>query len=266
MLYSAIDYEKKGTTGILRLNRPEKLNALSPQMKTELLHCLGQAAGDDGVRVLVLTGKGRAFSAGGDLQTFKHAYEVYRRGDADDGFTDPVLPRAFIDFPKPMIAAVNGPAVGFGLTVSLTCDIRVASEQALFICAFVRIGVTPEFGSSYFLPRLIGYGKAAELALTAQRVDAAEALRIGLVNRVVPHGRLMDETLAMAETIGQFPPAAVQAVKTLLRHGMHSTREQVIDYEELSFRHLMKKREHYDAVCATIEAISKHKKEGGKKR
>lgn len=256
MTYSEIDFEQKGTTGILWLDRPQKLNALSPQMKVELQDCLDRAARDDSVRVLVLTGRGRAFSAGGDLQTFKRNYETYRRGDADGDFTDPRLPRAFIDFPKPMIAAVNGAAVGFGLTVSLTCDIRIASEKAFFICAFVRIGVTPEFGSSYFLPRLIGYAKAAELALTARPLEAAEALEIGLVNRVVPEAELMPEALAMADDIGRFPPRAVNGVKRLMRHGMHSTLEQVVDYEELTFRHLMRQQEHYDAVCATLEAIS----------
>jgi len=260
MAYATVDYELRGTTGILSLNRPEKLNALSPEMKTELQHCLKQAARDENVRVLILTGRGRAFSAGGDLQAFKKAYESYRRGGADDSFTDPALPRAFTDFPKPMIAAVNGPAVGFGLTVSLTCDIRIASELARFVCAFVRIGVTPEFGSSYFLPRLVGYAKAAELAMTARPVEPDEALRIGLVNRVVPHADLMREAKEMADAIGRFPSQSVRAVKTLMRHGLHSTLEQVIDYEELAFRHLMQKKEHYDAVCATIEAIAKSKK------
>jgi 2-(1,2-epoxy-1,2-dihydrophenyl)acetyl-CoA isomerase len=259
MTYSEIDFEQRGTTGILWFNRPEKLNALSPQMKIELQHCLGRAARDNSLRVLILTGRGRAFSAGGDLQTFKRNYEAYRRGDADGDFTDPNLPRAFIDFPKPMIAAVNGPAVGFGLTVSLTCDIRVASEKAFFICAFVRIGVTPEFGSSYFLPRLVGYAKAAELALTARRLEAAEALQIGLLNRVFPEGNLMTEALAMADDIGRFPPKAINGVKRLMRHGMHSTLEQTVDYEELTFRHLMRQQDHYDAVCATLEAISGRK-------
>jgi 2-(1,2-epoxy-1,2-dihydrophenyl)acetyl-CoA isomerase len=260
MNYSTIDFEKKGTTGILSLNRPDKLNALSAEMKIELQECLTQAARDDGVRALILTGKGRAFSAGGDLHAFKHAYEAYRQNGAEDGFTDPALPRAFIDFPKPMIAAVNGPAVGFGLTVTLTCDIRIASERARFVCAFVRIGVTPEFGSSYFLPRLIGYGRAAELAMTARPIDADEALRIGLVNRVVAEEALMGDALDTAERIAKFPPASVRAVKTLMRHGMQSTLEQVIDYEELAFRHLMQKKEHYEAVCATIDEIGRGKK------
>jgi enoyl-CoA hydratase/carnithine racemase len=255
MAYTTIDYQKRGPVGVLAFNRPEKLNALSSEMKTELKRCLSAAADDPDTRVLILTGKGRAFSAGGDLNNFKEAYEAFRRNKSDDSFADPDLPKAFIDFPKPLIAAVNGPAVGFGLTVSLTCDIRIASQKAFFSCAFVRIGVSPEFGSSYFLPRLVGYGKAAELTLTAQSVDADEALRIGLVNRVVAPEDLMSEALHMAETIGAFSQAAIVKSKALLRHGLQSTLEQVLNYEGLVFRHLMQTEAHYAAVCQTIERL-----------
>ena len=177
----------------------------------------------------------------------------------DESFVDLTLPKAFIDFPKPMIAAINGLAVGFGLTVSLICDIRIASDQAFFSCAFVRIGVTPEFGSSYFLPRLIGYGKAMELTLTAQTIDAAEALQIGLINKVAPHGDLLSEAMNMATTISQFPQEAICRSKALLRHGYHSTLEQVIEYEGLTFRHLTHTGDHYQTVCETLARISKSK-------
>jgi enoyl-CoA hydratase/carnithine racemase len=255
MQYTTIDYEKRGAVAILSLNRPDALNALSQEMKNELKECMHRATGDADVAVLILTGNGRAFSAGGDLHNFKRAYEVYRDNGPDESFADPALPQAFIDFPKPLIAAVNGPAVGFGLTVSLICDIRIASDRALFSCAFVRIGVTPEFGSSYFLPRLVGYGKAIELTLTARPIDAAEALKIGLVNRVTPHDMLMPEALEMAAGIARFPQEAVRASKALLRHGYHSTLDQVMAYEGLTFRHLMRTEAHYQAVCDTLERL-----------
>ena len=151
MQYKTILSERKDAVEILYLNRPEVLNALSWEMRGELLHFLHRAAGDDGVRVLIITGKGRAFSAGADLNEFKRAYELYKEGRSEGEFTHTDLPKAFIDFPKPCIAAVNGAAVGFGTTVTLACDIRIASELAQFSCAFVRAGLTPEFGSSYFV-------------------------------------------------------------------------------------------------------------------
>jgi 2-(1,2-epoxy-1,2-dihydrophenyl)acetyl-CoA isomerase len=259
MNYTTIEFEKKGPVGILSLNRPETLNALSPDMKTDLMACMHRAADDDDLAVMIITGKGRAFSAGGDLNNFKRNYEAWRQGRSDATIADHNLPKAFIDFPKPMIAAINGPAVGFGLTVSLICDIRISSDQAMFSCAFVRIGVTPEFGSSYFLPRLVGYGKAMELALTAENFDAYEALRIGLVNRVTPHAELMSEAMQMAEIIGQFPRQAVLKCKALFRHGYHSTLDQVMQYEGLTFRHLTQTEDHYRTVCDTLARISKAK-------
>lgn len=260
MQYHTIEFEQKGSVGILWLNQPDSLNSLTTEMASELKDCLQQAAGDESVAVLILTGKGRAFSAGGDLENFKRAYEAFHERGVDESFADAELPMAFIDFPKPMIAAINGPAVGFGLTVGLTCDIRLASDQAQFSCAFVRVGVCPEFGSSYFLPRLVGFGKAAELTMTASTIDAQEALRIGLVNRVVAHDNLMEEAMSMAETISGFPREAVLRSKALLRHGHHSTLEQVMEYEGLTFRHLMRTKDHYQAVCNTIDQIAAGKK------
>jgi 2-(1,2-epoxy-1,2-dihydrophenyl)acetyl-CoA isomerase len=255
MDYSTIDFEKKERIGILSLNRPEVLNALSPRMREELVHCLDHVAGDEDLRVLILTGKGRGFCAGADLNMFKDAYEAFRSGDEHQGFGDIDLPKAFIDFPKPLIAAINGPAVGFGLTVTLTCDIRIASEKAKFGCAFVRVGVTPEFGSSYFLPRLLGYGKAAELAFTARTIDAQEAAQIGLVNRVVGHADLLSECEGMARSISEMPTGAIRMTKQILRHGHHSTLEQALPYEGLVFQHQTRTREHYDAVCRILEQL-----------
>jgi len=255
MDYTTIAFEKKERIGILYLNRPEVLNALSPRMREELVHCLDHAANDEDLRVLILTGKGRGFCAGADLNMFKDAYERFRAGDEHQGFGDIDLPKAFVDFPKPLIAAINGPAVGFGLTVTLTCDIRIASEKAKFSCAFVRVGVTPEFGSSYFLPRLLGYGKAAELAFTARTIDAKEAAQIGLVNRVVSHEGLLPECEEMARAVSEMPAGAIRMTKQILRHGHHSTIEQALPYEGLVFQHQTRTREHYDAVCRILEQL-----------
>ncbi len=257
MDYETIAVEVKNGIGILSLNRPEVLNALSDRMRDDLVHFFDWAAGDEDIQVLILTGKGRAFSAGGDLEMFKSAYESYRATGKGREFGRVNLPRALIDFPKPMIAAINGLAVGFGLTVTLPCDIRIASDQARFSCAFVRIGVTPEFGSSYFLPRLVGYGKAAELAFSARMFDALEAERMGLVDRVVEDRLLMEEAESLARTICQWPPEAVRMAKQVLRHGMQSTLDQVLTYEGLAFQSCTQTKAHYDAVCKTLQQIKK---------
>jgi len=255
MDYKTISVDTKGKVGFLYLNRPEVLNALSDEMGNELIHFMRRAAEDDRLRVLIMTGKGRAFSAGGDLNIFKSAYESYRQEGQDSGLGGIDLPKVFTDFPKPLIAAVNGAAVGFGLTVTLTCDIRLASTDATFSCAFVRVGVTPEFGSSYFLPRLIGYGRAAELAFTAKMFGAEEAARIGLVNRIVAPQLLLAEAEALANEIAAMPLEAVQMTKRILRHGCQSTLEQALPYESLVFHHCTRTREHYEAVCGILDRI-----------
>lgn len=257
MKYETISVERKDNVGFLYLNRPQVLNALSEEMRSELLHFLPQAAADEGLRVLVITGKGRAFSAGGDLNMFKDRYESYRREGSGGTFANIDLPEAFSRFPKPIVAAINGAAVGFGATMPLNCDLRIASVQAQFSFAFVRLGLTPEFGSSYFLPRLIGYGKAAELIFTARMLDAQEALQIGLVNRVVAHDDLLAEAGKTAAEIARMPAGAIRAAKQLLRHGSHSTLEQVLAYEALSFQGAAQTPEHYEAVCRTMERIKR---------
>lgn len=255
MNYQTIAVEKKDAVGWLYLNRPQVLNALCEEMRSELLHALQLAGADDGLRVLVISGKGRAFSAGGDLNMFKNRYESYRTEGASDAYLNLDLPKAFSQFPKPIIAAINGPAVGFGITMPLNCDIRIASTQARFSFAFVRVGLTPEFGSSYFLPRLIGYGKAAELVFTARMLDAQEALEIGLVNRVVAHEDLMPEAEKLAAEIARMPAGAIRAAKQVLRHGSHSTLEQVFAYEALTFQNAAQTEAHYQTVCRTLEQI-----------
>jgi len=255
MQYKTIACERKGGVAVLYLDRPQVLNALSVDMQHELIHFMQSARDDDSLRVLILTGRGKAFSAGGDLNMFKEAYEAYRRDETGSEFGGIHLPRVFIDFPKPFIAAINGAAVGFGLTIALTTDIRIAAENALFSCAFARIGVTPEFGSSYFLPHVVGYARAAELAFTAKDIDAQEAYRIGLVNRVVPQKELLAASEALANEIAALPQEAVMMAKRVLRHGSQSTLEQTLPYESLVFKYCTRTAEHYKTVCEVLGKI-----------
>jgi enoyl-CoA hydratase/carnithine racemase len=252
MDYKTIELIKEEGIAIVYLNRPKVLNALNEAMKNELIHALKETEEDHNVRVMILTGRGRGFCAGADLNRFVEVQESDKDHKKKTKFGSIDFPRAFIQYPKPIIAAINGPSYGFGFTVTLTCDIRLASEKAKFSCAFVRIGVTPEFCSTYFLPRLIGYGKAAELIFTARPFDAHEALEIGAVDQVFPPHRLMPEVKKMAKQIASMPPTAVQKSKEILRHGMQSTLDQVIQHEAIVFLDAMKTEEHQLALSKLL--------------
>ena len=255
MKYKDIQVITEEGIALIYLNRPDVLNALSETMKDELIQVLKETEEDDAVRVAILTGRGRGFCAGADLNRFLEAQKNDKDHKKKSRFGSLDLPRAFVQYAKPIIAAINGPSYGFGFTVTLTCDIRLASERAKFSAAFVRIGVTPEFCSTYFLTRLIGYGKAAELIFTARPFDAREALEIGAVDRVLPHHRLIPEAKKMATQIASMPPTAVQKAKELLRHGMQSTLDQVIRYEADVFLDCMKTDEHRSALSKLLSQI-----------
>jgi len=261
MKYKTIELIKEEEIAFIYLNRPNVLNALNETMKNELIHALKETEEDHNIRVLILSGRGRGFCAGADLNRFMEIQESDKEHKKKSRFGSIDFPRAFIQYPKPIIAAINGPAYGFGFTVTLTCDIRLASEKAKFSLAFVRIGVTPEFCSTYFLPRLIGYGKAAELIFTARPFDAQEALEIGAVNYVFPHHRLMPEARKIAKQIAAMPPTAVQKSKEILRHGMQSTLDQVIQHEAMVFFDAMKTEEHRLALSKLMSLLkSEHDK------
>jgi 2-(1,2-epoxy-1,2-dihydrophenyl)acetyl-CoA isomerase len=252
MEYKDIELIIEEGIAFIYLNRPKVLNALNETMKYELIHALKETEEDNNIRVMILTGRGRGFCAGADLNRFMEIQQSDKDHQKKSRFGSLDLPRAFIQYPKPIIAAINGASYGFGFTVTLTCDIRLASERAKFSCAFVRLGLTPEFCSTYFLPRLIGYGKAAELIFTARPFDAYEALEIGAVNQVFPHNRLMPEAKKIAKQIASMPPPAVQKSKEILRHGMQSTLDQVIQHESMVFLDSMKTEEHELALSKLL--------------
>src|SRR4030043_2058727 len=252
MEYKNIELIREERIPSIYLNRPKALNALNEPMKVELIHALKETEEDDSIRAMILTGRGRGVCAGADLNRFIEAQKHGKDQKEKLRFGSLDLPRAFIQYPKPIIAAINGPSYGFGFTVTLTCDIRLASERATFSCAFVRLGVTPEFCSSYFLPRLIGYSKAAELIFTARPFDAHEALEIGAVNYVFPHHRLMPEAKKMAKQIASMPPTAVRKSKEILSHGMQSTLDQVIQHESMVFLDRMKTEDHQLALTKLV--------------
>ena len=215
----------EGDVATLTLDRPDELNAMSPDMIAELATLAPWLADRAEFRSLVITGSGRAFSAGGDVTWFRKGLDdpaadlvaSVRRG-AD------VLHQAIVDFkriPFPVVAAVNGPAAGGGFALALAADVRLAAPEASFHASFIRIGLSCcDAGVSYLLPRVIGLGLASELMLTGGTVDAAEAERIGLVNRAVPDDQLMTVAREWAGEIAANAPLAVRAMKRLFRHGL----------------------------------------------
>ncbi|HJW94456.1 MAG TPA: enoyl-CoA hydratase [Thermoanaerobaculia bacterium] len=221
----------------ITLNRPDKLNAFSGTMREELLAALREAAG----RVIVITGAGRAFCAGGDVE---YMSGLQRAGDTQsfrgllDAGREIVTTIASLD--KPVIACVNGVAAGAGCNLALACDYRIASDMAKFSQSFVKIGLHPDWGGTWSLPRLIGPGRAMEMLMTGRMVDAHEALSIGLVDRIVPAAELAAETEKLAQAIASGPPIAIAGIKRALRasgaNDLHAQIELESEHQLAAFR------------------------------
>lgn len=204
-------YEVRNSILILTINRPEKRNAWTWPMHIEYLNALKAANKDDAVQAVILTGAPPAFSAGTDLGSFEDGSTKSRLEDM--GASPAVFMR---EFKKPLIAAINGAAIGMGLTMTLMCDIRMAAESATMSMRFTHVGVIPEFASPYMLPRIVGLGRAMELCLTARIFDADEALRMGLVTHVVPDDRILPAALEIARDIVSKKVHAVRKTKEIL--------------------------------------------------
>lgn len=204
-------FEKRGRVALLTLNRPERLNAWSREMAALVQSHVEDCNDDDSVGAIVITGQGRGFCSGADLSGGPRP----ANGAAPQPRSSEPL-TYLLQRSKPIIAAINGPAVGVGLTLPLACDIRIASDRARLSMRFVRIGLTPELGSTYLLPQIVGLAYANELILTGRIIDAAEAGRIGLVNHVVPHESLLDEALKLADEIAFNPTKHVAWAKQMI--------------------------------------------------
>ena len=235
----------------ITLDRPEALNAFDRAMKDELLAALKAADRDAAVRVVVITGAGRAFSAGQDLK------ERQQPGATDLGTElraryNPLI-LAMRRLEKPIVGAINGVAAGAGFSLALACDMRIASESASFIQAFGRVGLVPDSGSTWFLPRLVGPARAAELIFSAEPLDAATAERIGLVNRVVPAGRLLLEAHALATRLAQQAPRALALAKRALQRSLESGLEAQLEYEAQLQAIAGRSKDHAEGVAAFVE-------------
>jgi 2-(1,2-epoxy-1,2-dihydrophenyl)acetyl-CoA isomerase len=229
---NAILVEREGSIGWIRINRPERLNAFAGEMRAELEEGLKTFEQDRAIHCVVITGVGRAFSTGGDIQVMA---ELAENKDAE-GFARLVETGARIvttidRMSKPVLAAVNGPAAGAGACLALACDLRIASETASIGFTFLRVGLHPDWGGSYFLPRLVGPGRAAELILTGGMIGAERAERLGIFNRVVPAAELERAARDLALQIAAGPPRVIAAVKQSLRRGLSGTLDEVLDME-----------------------------------
>lgn len=218
MNYETIQFEQQGAVGILTLNRPERLNALTLKVASELQDGLRRTL-DDGARAIVLTGSGRAFCAGGDLREMQAV--ATKEGRLEAFFDEPLrvlneMITLIRSAPVPIIAAVNGVASGGGCNLALACDLVVAATTARFNQAFIKIGLSPDCGGTFILPRLVGYKRAAELMFTGDMITAEQAQEMGMINSVVPDAELMDHVLSLAERLAAAPTAAIAQTKKLL--------------------------------------------------
>ncbi len=253
-----ITEEKRGAILIWTLDREARLNAL-PDLRDgdEVAAACERVNADPSIRCVVLTGAGRAFSAGGDLTAMRDRRDLFEGSGAAirERYRRVVhrIVRSLYGLEVPLIAAVNGPAMGLGCDIAGLGDIRIASERASFGVPFLKLGIIPGDGGSWLLPRNIGYARAAELLFTARSIDAATAAEWGLVNRVVAHDDLMTEALAVAVQVAAQPPQALRMAKTLLRQGRDTTFDQMLEMSAAmqALAHLTE--DHQEGVAAVLE-------------
>jgi 2-(1,2-epoxy-1,2-dihydrophenyl)acetyl-CoA isomerase len=230
--YETIAVERRGGELRITLDRPESMNAWNLQFGRDLKAALEQATDDESVRAVVLTGRGRGFSSGADL---RQGFEMTEAGHPDVGtpLRDLYHPLITIvrTMPKPVVAAVNGPAVGIGCSLALAADLIVARESAYFLLAFINIGLVPDGGSSMLLPERIGMARAAEMAMLGERIPAAQALEWGMINRVVADDAFEDEVDALASRLAAGPTKAYAGVKRQLNAWMYARMEEQFELE-----------------------------------
>lgn len=239
---------------VLTLNRPKALNALTMSMMKHLMASLKEAEANRDVRCVVLTAAGRAFCAGADLGELKKRQEAgpFSLGDELRRFFNPLIAQ-IRRMEKPVVGSVNGLAAGAGASLILATDVKICSEGASFICAFVKVGLVPDSAMTYLLPRHLGLSRALEHAWTAKPITASEALSAGLVNEVVPSYRLEAATMEMAQRLALAPPRAVAMTKRVMNRSWENTIEEQMEYEAQLQEILGKSKDHQEGVAAFLE-------------
>jgi 2-(1,2-epoxy-1,2-dihydrophenyl)acetyl-CoA isomerase len=252
-LYETVLYERAIGVATISLNRPEKLNSFDATMHEELYDALGEAAGDEEVRCIVLRGEGRGFSAGADLaQIIESADGAPDLGEYLRGSYSRLVKR-MVETPKPIIAALHGPVYGAGMGLALACDLRIAAESAKFSVAFIKIGLMPDAGVTFFLPRVVGLGRAMEMSMLGDAVEAEEALGIGLVNKVAADDSLAEEARAFAEQLAALPTAALGRMKTAIYASFEADLETALEREAEGQTFCGYTQDHKEGVAAFFE-------------
>lgn len=251
MSYTSILYSLSHHVLTISFNRPDSYNAINEQMKKEILDALRTADKDSSVRCIVLRGAGdKAFSSGQDLKEYRDGSKSMKEM-LEKGY-NPII-KYMRSIEKPIIGMINGVAAGAGFSFALACDMRIMSDKAKLIQAFVRIGLVADSGSHWFLPRLVGTAKAFEYAATGREIDAAEAEKVGLVNRVVPHADLEKETTLIAEKFAAGPPKAIGIIKRTLNKSMIMSLDELLAYEAMMQEIASHTADHTEGVRAFME-------------
>jgi 2-(1,2-epoxy-1,2-dihydrophenyl)acetyl-CoA isomerase len=255
-LYETVLYEKDNGVATVSLNRPEKLNAFDATMHEELYSALDDASSNEEVRCLVLRGEGRGFSAGADLA------EVVRSADGDPDLGEDLrntysrLVNRMVEIDKPIVAALHGPVYGAGVGIALACDLRIAAHSAKFSVAFIKIGLIPDAGVTFFLPRIVGLGRAMQMSMLGDTVDADEARSIGLVNEVVSDEGLDGETRKLAGHLAAMPTAALGRIKYALYASFETDLETALEHEAQGQTFCGYTQDHKEGVAAFFEKRS----------
>ena len=255
MSYETIELEMRGAVCVLTLNRPDRLNALNVQVANDFKAAVSEAL-ERGARVIVLTGAGRAFSAGGDLREMQ---EIAKQDGRVEAFFDEplrLLNEAILlirQTPVPFIAAVNGVASGGGCNLALACDLVVAAEGAKFNQAFIKIGLTPDCGGTFILPRIVGWKRAAELLFSGDLISAQAAAEMGMINSVAPDDELMNNAMAMANKLAQAPTAAIGRIKKLLDASAANDLQSQLDLERETQIESGKTKDFAEGVSAFLQ-------------
>jgi 2-(1,2-epoxy-1,2-dihydrophenyl)acetyl-CoA isomerase len=248
--------EKANKILTLTLNRPERLNALGGNMRDLLLEELAKAEHDADVRTIVITGAGRAFCSGGDVKEMSERLATGTRAVSWDQVLNPsrdLVVQQMRNMPKPIIAAINGVAAGAGFNLALACDMRIASDRASFTQSFVKRGLHPDWGGTYFLPRMVGTAKACELIFTGDVIDVRQAFDLNLLNRIVPHDSLMQETYAFAKRFADGPPVAIGMAKRGIYSSLDRDIKSALEYESFAQRVCQATEDHKEGVRAFVE-------------
>jgi len=240
--YREIRFAVEEGVATLTLHRPERRNAYTPRMGDELVHAFARARDDAAVRAVILTGAGRGFCAGVDLEVLKA--QASSGGGPRLGEEDFIRrwPLEMLEYPKPVIAALNGAAIGVGVTMTLPCDVRIASEEAKLGLTFAKLGLLPGLGSTHLLPRIVGLANALDLVLSARVVSAAEAAAMGLVSRAVPADALLPEARALASAMAECRPEVLAAAKRAVRYGAAHAMEEAMANEAAESAALRRER------------------------